>query len=49
MDRNLSKKKKEQKNWLKELHLWSLLQLLENPMDRGAWWAAVHGVAEGRI
>ena len=20
---------------------------LENPMDRGAWWAAVHGVAEG--
>ena len=21
---------------------------LENPMDRGAWWAAVHAVAEGR-
>ena len=21
---------------------------LQNPMDRGAWWAAVHGVAEGR-
>ena len=21
---------------------------LENPMDRGAWQAAVHGVAEGR-
>ena len=21
---------------------------LENPMDAGAWWAAVHGVAEGR-
>ena len=21
---------------------------LENPMDRGAWWAAVHGVTEGR-
>ena len=20
---------------------------LENPMDRGAWWAAAHGVAEG--
>ena len=20
--------------------------LLENPMDRGAWWATVHGVAE---
>ena len=22
---------------------------LENPMDRGAWWAAVHGVAKSRI
>ena len=22
---------------------------LENPMDGGAWWAAVHGVAEGRM
>ena len=21
---------------------------LENPMNRGAWWATVHGVAEGR-
>ena len=21
---------------------------LENPMDEGAWWAAVHGVAKGR-
>ena len=21
---------------------------LENPMDRGAWWVAVHGVTEGR-
>ena len=21
---------------------------LENPMDRGAWWAAVHGVSESR-
>ena len=21
---------------------------LENPVDRGAWWAAVHGVAQGR-
>ena len=20
---------------------------LENPMDRGAWWAIVHGVAKG--
>ena len=22
---------------------------LENPMDRGAWWAAIHGVAKIRI
>ena len=22
---------------------------LENPMDRGAWWAVVHGVAKSRI
>ena len=22
---------------------------LENPMDRGAWWAAVHGVAKSRM
>ena len=22
---------------------------LENPMDRGAWWAKVHGVAESDI
>ena len=21
---------------------------LENPMERGAWWAAVHGVTKGR-
>ena len=21
---------------------------LENPMDRGAWWAAVHGVAQSQ-
>ena len=21
---------------------------LENPMDRGAWWAAVHGVAKNQ-
>ena len=27
----------------------NLLQysFLENPMDRGAWWAAVHGVTKG--
>ena len=24
-------------------HYW-----LENPMDRGAWWAAVHGVAKSQ-
>ena len=22
---------------------------LENPMDRGAWWATFHGVTESRI
>ena len=22
--------------------------LLENPRDRGAWWAAVHGVAQSQ-
>ena len=22
---------------------------LENPMDRGAWWAAVHGVAKNQM
>ena len=25
----------------------STLSCLENPMDEGAWWAAVHGVTEG--
>ena len=39
-------------------YLWSLVLAssmaphsstrLENPMDGGAWWAAVHGVAEGQ-
>ena len=24
------------------------LQYLENPMDRGAWWATVHGIAKSR-
>ena len=23
--------------------------LLENPMDRGAWWTTVHGVAKGQM
>ena len=26
----------------------ALHSCLENPMDRGAWWAAVHGVAKGQ-
>ena len=26
------------------LNLWRELRCLENPMDGGAWWAAVHGV-----
>ena len=32
--------------------VWKILcrrnSCLENPMDRGAWWAAVHGVAKSR-
>ena len=27
---------------------WYLTPVLENPMDGGAWWAAVHGVAKSR-
>ena len=26
----------------------TLVFLLENPMDRGAWWAAVHNIAESQ-
>ena len=26
-----------------------LYSCLENPMDRGAWWATVHGVAQSGI
>ena len=26
--------------------LMEMYSCLENPMDRGAWWAAVHGVAK---
>ena len=25
-----------------------LYSCLENPMDRGAWWAAVHGIAKSQ-
>ena len=25
-----------------------MYQCLENPMDRGAWWAMVHGVTKSR-
>ena len=31
--------------WTEELEG---LSCLENPMDGGAWWAAVHGVAKSR-
>ena len=36
-----------EKDWRRQ---WHPLQYscLENPMDRGAWWAAVHGVAKSR-
>ena len=30
----------------KEMATHSNVLGLENPMDRGAWWATVHGVAE---
>ena len=30
-----------------KLYFEVLILLLENPMDRGAWWAAVHGVIKG--
>ena len=38
-----------QLGWTKNF-VWQPLQYscLENPMDGGAWWAAVHGVAKGR-
>ena len=29
---------------LKEDNISTLVFLLENPMDRGAWWATVYGV-----
>ena len=30
------------------VHSYALFCLLENPMDGGAWWAAVHGVTKGQ-
>ena len=30
------------------LVIYYLLACLDNPMDRGSWWAAVHGVAKSR-
>ena len=26
--------------------LWDPMEILDNPMDRGAWWATVHGVTK---
>ena len=34
---------------LSDFHFTSLHSCLENPMDRGAWWATVHGVAKSEI
>ena len=34
--------------WRRRWHPTPVLFCLENPMDRGAWWATVHGVAESR-
>ena len=33
-------------HWIKKWHPTPVLFCLENPMDGGAWWAAVHGVAK---
>ena len=33
----------------RQRHPTPVLFCLENPMDGGAWWAAVHGVAKSRI
>ena len=33
----------------KEMATYLQYSCLENPMDRGAWWAAVHGVAKSWI
>ena len=32
----------------KEIATHSTYSCLRNPMDRGAWWATVHGVAKSR-
>ena len=48
-----AKIKKKKKSWL---YIWDTspngnplqYSCLENPMDGGAWWAAVHGVTKGR-
>ena len=37
-----------QHHLLKRLWLLHLYSCLENPMDGGAWWATVHGVAKSR-
>ena len=34
------------KNWRRQWHPTPVLFCLENPMDGGAWWAVVHGVAK---
>ena len=34
--------------FLNHIHLTVFTACLENPMDGGAWWATVHGVAESQ-
>ena len=58
MVKNLPAKQEMQKTWIQSLgpedpleeEMGNPLQYscLENPMDRGAWWAAVHGVTKSR-
>ena len=33
----------------KEMVIHSNILAWENPMDRGTWWVAVHGIAESQI
>ena len=43
--KRLNQRYKQRERLKKKTHLWALLSV---PMDGGAWWAAVHGVAEGQ-
>ena len=51
INRTLKLKNKTRYVSLRVIRIWTMLlqySCLENPMDGGAWWAAVHGVTESR-